>query len=69
MVAQSVMTDTLLFDSDERSAEESLRLWFEAVARLDPHEKSLVREVVESIIVRHDDQMAFSRARGEEASP
>lgn len=53
-VALSVSADALLFDSTERGPDEELRLQFEAAGRLAPHEKDLVREVVESIIIRHD---------------
>lgn len=53
-VALSVSADELLFDSNERGPDDDLRLQFEAASRLAPHEKDLVREVIESIIIRHD---------------
>jgi transcriptional regulator with XRE-family HTH domain len=53
-VALSVSADELLFDSAERGPDQALRLQFEAASRLPPHDKDLVREVVESIIIRHD---------------
>ena len=53
-VALSVSADELLFDGAERGPDQALRLQFEAASRLPPHDKDLVREVVESIIIRHD---------------
>ncbi len=52
--ALSVSADQLLFDGTEHGPDEELRLQFEATSRLPPHEKDLVREVVENIIIRHD---------------
>ena len=53
-VALSVSADLLLFDPDERSPGEDLRLEFEAMARLDPAERQLVKAVIESVVVKHD---------------
>lgn len=47
-------TDELLFEKDERGPDEELRLQFEAVSRLDPEEKHVVKEVVEGLIIKHD---------------
>ena len=38
----------------ERGPDEELKLQFEAVSRLDPDEKKVVRSVIESIILRHE---------------
>jgi transcriptional regulator with XRE-family HTH domain len=64
-IALSVSADELLFESSERGPDEELKLQFEAASRLGPHEKALVREVVESIILRHDAKRWF---KGEKAS-
>ena len=53
-VALSVPTDLLLFDQDERGPDEDLRLHFEALSRLDPDERQLVKGVIESVVVTHD---------------
>lgn len=53
-IALSVSADVLLFDLDERGPDDDLRLQFEAVSRLDPDEKMVIKEVVESMIIRHD---------------
>ena len=53
-VALSVSADALIFDPDERGPDDDLRLQFEAVARLDPEERQVVKAVLESMIIRHD---------------
>ena len=67
-VALSVSADLLVFDKDERGPTEDLRLQFEAVGRLDPHDRNLVREVLDSIISRHDARRLFGNAPAEKAS-
>jgi len=52
-VALSVSADMLLFEKDERGPDEELKLQFEAVSRLDPEEKKVIRSVIESIILRN----------------
>lgn len=53
-IALAVSADELLFEKDERGPDEELRLQFEAVSRLDPEEKHVVKEVVEGLIIKHD---------------
>lgn len=53
-IALSVSADTLVFDKDERGPDDDLRLQFEATSRLSDDEKRLVREVIESILLRHE---------------
>ena len=67
-VALSVSADLLVFDKDERGPDDDLRLQFEAVGRLDPHDRNLVREVLDSIISRHDARRLFGSAAAEKAS-
>jgi len=59
-IALRTGADALLFGENERGPDEELRLQFEAVCRLDPEEKRLVREVVEGIILRHDAKRWFN---------
>jgi transcriptional regulator with XRE-family HTH domain len=66
-VALSVSADLLVFDKEERGPGDELRLQFEAVGRLDPDERTLVRELLDSIIVRHDARRLFVSAAGREA--
>ncbi len=67
-VALSVSADLLVFDRDERGPDDELRFQFEAVCRLDPHERTIVREVLDSIISRHDARRLFTRGAAEESS-
>jgi transcriptional regulator with XRE-family HTH domain len=46
-------TDALLFDDSERGPQDDLRLPFEAAERLDPHERQLVRELLDALLLRH----------------
>lgn len=60
-IALSVSADALVFGKDERGPDEELKLQFEAIARLDPGEKAVIREVVESIIIKHDAKRWINR--------
>jgi transcriptional regulator with XRE-family HTH domain len=53
-VVLGVTSDQLLFGKDERGPDDELRLQFEAVTRLDPEGKKVIRSVIESIILRHE---------------
>jgi len=53
-VALSVSADVLLFDKDERGPDDDLRLQFEATSRLGADEKRVIREVVESMLIKHE---------------
>ena len=53
-VALSVPTDLLLFDEGERGPDDDLRLHFEALTRLDPEERQLVKGLIESVVLKHD---------------
>ena len=66
-VTLSVSADLLVFGKDERGPDDELRLQFEAVGRLDDHDRSLVREVLDSIISRHDARRLFGRGAAEES--
>lgn len=68
-VALGVTADDLIFDEDERGPSDELKLQFEAVSRLGPKELHLVRELLDSIITRHDARRLFGGAAGDEASP
>jgi len=60
-VALSVSADMLLFEKDERGPDDDLRLQFEAASRLDPEEKSVIRSVIESIVLRNTVKTAERR--------
>jgi len=55
-------TDLLIFDSDERRPDDTLRLQFEAVKRLSPDDRQAVTTMLDSVLVRHEVQrLASSR--------
>ena len=49
-----VSADELLFDVDERGQDQDPRLQFEAISRLNRLEKEIVRQILESIIIKHE---------------
>ncbi|HQW21210.1 MAG TPA: helix-turn-helix transcriptional regulator [Rhodocyclaceae bacterium] len=51
--ALSVSADTLVFEQDERNPVDELRLQFEAVAQLPQDEQAIVKEVLESLIIKY----------------
>ncbi len=53
-LALNVSADMLLFDDGERGPDDDLRLEFEAMARLDPDERKIVKALIESVVVTHD---------------
>lgn len=53
-VAFSVSIDSLLFEAHERGPDEELKLQFEAVSRMTPSEKRVIRELLEGMILKHE---------------
>jgi transcriptional regulator with XRE-family HTH domain len=51
--ALSVSADALVFEQDERGPSEELLLQFEAVSQLLPAEQAVVKEVLESLIIKY----------------
>lgn len=51
--ALSVSADALVFEDAERDPSDDLRLQFEAVSQLPPQEQSVVKEVLESLIIKY----------------
>ncbi|WP_338047391.1 helix-turn-helix domain-containing protein [Photorhabdus bodei] len=49
----NVSTDFLLFDEHERVPVDELSLQFEAISQLPDDEQSIVREVLESLIIKY----------------
>ncbi len=60
-VSLSVSADMLLFAQDERGPDDDLKLQFEAVSRLNPEEKNVIRSVIESIVLRNTFKAAERR--------
>lgn len=51
--ALSVSADALVFEEDERKPGEELGLQFEAVSQLPADEQAIVKEVLESLIIKY----------------
>jgi hypothetical protein len=45
--------DALIFEHDERDPAQDLRFQFEAVSALEAEEQAVVREVLESLIIKY----------------
>ena len=48
--------DQLIFEEDERQPDESLDSLLEGISRLDPDEKNLLRELIEGMILKHQEK-------------
>jgi transcriptional regulator with XRE-family HTH domain len=53
-VALAASADELLFEKDERSPDEDLKLQFEAISRFDLEERKVAKALLESLILRHE---------------
>jgi transcriptional regulator with XRE-family HTH domain len=65
--ALGVSLDTLVFEEGERGPEDALRYQFESVARLPAHDQSVVRELLDAVIVKHQVAGALARVQLPEA--
>jgi transcriptional regulator with XRE-family HTH domain len=54
VLALNVSADTLLFEDGERDPDESLKLQFEALSHLDPHEREAVQTMIAGVLHMHD---------------
>ncbi len=52
-VALHVSTDSLVFDEDERTAADELRLAFEATNDLDADERAMIKNLIEAVLLKH----------------
>jgi len=52
-LALHVSTDYLLFEEQERQPSDELALQFEAVSQLPPEEQGVVKEVLDSLIIKY----------------
>jgi len=53
-LALNVSADMLLFEVDERGPDERLKLQFEAVSKLDDHEREAVETMIAGVLHMHD---------------
>ena len=60
-IALNASIDELVFEEDERKPEGALQLLFEGVSRLDPGEQELIKELIESIMLKHDAKRYFKQ--------
>jgi transcriptional regulator with XRE-family HTH domain len=68
--ALSVSADALVFEQDERGPGEELLLQFEAISQLPPEEQAVVKEVLESLIIKYQTRRwDVSRASAKAAAP
>jgi len=49
----------LLFDEQERGPNDEFRLRFEALTAFSPEEKLVVREILDSLILKHQAKQLF----------
>jgi transcriptional regulator with XRE-family HTH domain len=59
-VTLSVTADELIFETEERKADDSLLLLLEGVSQLDPDEKHVIKEIIEGILLKHQARRLFS---------
>jgi transcriptional regulator with XRE-family HTH domain len=53
-VALSVSSDYLIFDKNERGPDDDLKLQFEAISGFSVEEKKTVKEILDSLILKHE---------------
>ena len=59
-LALHVSTDFLLFDEHEREPNDDLKRQFEALNQFDESERMVVKELLESLILKHNAKRAFA---------
>jgi len=60
-MALNASIDELVFEDDERKPEGEMLLLFEGVSRLDPGEQQLIKELIESVMLKHDAKRYFKQ--------
>ncbi len=62
-LALNASADSLLFNDDERgpTENESLRLQFEAVTKLEPNEQAVIMELIDGMLLKHDAKRYFGQ--------
>lgn len=59
-----VSLDEMVFEEGERGPDEDLRLQFEAVSRMPPDEKKIIKALLEGMIVKHQTRQMVSNLSG-----
>lgn len=52
--------DDLVFGEDHRTPDDDLKLQFEALQQFDDHERQIAKELLESLILKHNAKRAFA---------
>jgi len=60
-IALNTGIDVLAFEEEERKPEGELLMLFEGVSRLDPDEQKLIKELIESVMLKHDAKRYFNQ--------
>ena len=60
-IALAVSADLLVFDKDERNPRDELKRQFEALNDFDDNEVHIARELLDSLILKHNAKQAFLR--------
>ena len=53
-ITLNVPGDMLLFDEEERKPPEDFLLQFETIAKFDPQEKNIIKEVLDGLILKYE---------------
>ena len=53
-LAIALSVSTLVFDEAERGPDDDLRLAFEATSRLDTDERTMVKQLIEAVLLKHE---------------
>jgi transcriptional regulator with XRE-family HTH domain len=60
-IALNASIDKLVFEDGERNPENELLMLFEGVSRLDDSEQNLIKELIESVMLKHDAKRYFKQ--------
>jgi hypothetical protein len=53
-IALHVSADALVFDHDERGPADELRLAFEATNELEADERTMIKNLIEAVLLKHE---------------
>lgn len=53
-ITLSASADMLVFDKDERGPDDELKLQFEAISRLEPEERNIIKELIKGLIIKYE---------------
>ena len=59
-----ISLDELVFEEGERGPDEDLRLQFEAISRMTPEEKKIIKALLDGMIIKHQTQQMVSNLSG-----